>query len=895
MKLRNKILALTMLLAASHSSALTLGRVRGAAVVGQSLDLSVQVQLGSDETANSLCLEADVFHADSRQDPNRVKIVVEPTQQASTVNARITSPASVDEPMVTIYVRAGCGQKISRRYVLLADFPSESATPVAPTVVPFVAIGSTAGAVSSGASVSAPEAPSAAGSGSGAGAGDINKSDPWSLAAAPVARPTPAPKPAPRVRQTERPVGKPPRAAKPVLAEKPKVLPPVPVAAAAPAPAALVAPAPVVPTPVAAAPAAATAPVAAPAASAPPKPAAPAVPVKTVVAAKPAVPAEAGQSRLKLDPMVMLSERVASLESSTTAPAAEVSRDAQRVQSLEDSVKTLVALATKNEASLQDMRVRLQRAEADRFPVQWLYGLGFLILACLGAIAYLWSRLKARVVAPTAKDDWWSSPKPSDAVAPAAPSVPAALRESFAAKEVDLPLQDAVVPPPTQSAPRAKVPLPGTGVESRFSGPSDLNDDAISELDVSLVEMSESNFDQLMQSDKSHSALRRGPLSGQRPEQASTTKMQSLAPRTINSDQLFDVRQQADFFVSLGQTDQAIQILEKQINDHGETSPLIYLDLLQIFHSLNLKTDYRQFREDFNLLFNGRVPEFSMFTDEGRGLQDYPHVLAHITALWSTRKALMVIEASIFRDPLDERSSPFDLGAFRDLLLLHAIAQSFTVRDDVTSDLAPLRANMGASLGTHSKGARLSASGSSGSGALTGLEPSGPSALAQLDISLSTGGGLHEAGSRAAALGKGVSAGTVVNAVAGAAVPNPAAAAVPPMAATHSELDLDLDLSDFAQLVPETKKSSGETSEFSKLLRAQAPSKATSPDSLDGAQKPAAPSARAQAGSAGGAGASGAAGGSPAANASPAGADDNLLNFDLPPSTTKLNVVKPKR
>ncbi len=890
MKLRNKILALTMLLAAGHSSALTLGRVRGAAVVGQSLDLSVQLQLGSDETANSLCLEADVFHADSRQDPNRVKIVVEMTQQASTVNARITSLASVDEPMVTIYVRAGCGQKISRRYVLLADFPSESATPVAPTVVPFVAIGSTAGAPSSGASVSPADVPPTGASGSAATAGDINKSDPWSLNAAPVARPTPAPKPAPRARQTDRPLGKPPRAAKPVLAEKPQVLPPVPVpvAAAAPAPAAVVAPAPVAPTPVAAAQAAARAPIAAPAASAPAKPAAP---DKPAVAAKPVVPSEAGQSRLKLDPMTMLSERVASLESSTTAPAAEVSRDAQRVQSLEESVKTLVALATKNEASLQDMKVRLQRAEADRFPVQWLYGLGFLILACLGAIAYLWSRLRARVAAPLAKDDWWSSPKPAEAIAPAAPSVPAALRESLAAKEIDLPLQDAVPPPP---APRAKVPLPGTGVESRFSGPSDLNDDAISELDVSLVEMSESNFDQLMQSDKSHSALRRGPLSGQRPEQASTTKMQSLAPRTINSDQLFDVRQQADFFVSLGQTDQAIQILEKQINDHGETSPLIYLDLLQIFHSLNLKTDYRQFREDFNLLFNGRVPEFSMFTDEGRGLQDYPHVLAHITALWSTRKALMVIEASIFRDPLDERSSPFDLGAFRDLLLLHAIAQSFTVREDVTSDLAPLRANMGASLGTHSKGARLSASGSSGAsgaGALTGLEPSGPSALAQLDISLSTGGGLHEAGSRAAALGKGVSAG----AVAGAAIPSPAAAAVPPMAATHSELDLDLDLSDFAQLVPETKKSSGETSEFSKLLRAQGPSKATTPDSLDGAQKPAAPSSRAQAGSAGGAGASGVAGGAPAANASPAGADDNLLNFDLPPSTAKLNVVKPKR
>ena len=36
----------------------------------------------------------------------------------------------------------------------------------------------------------------------------------------------------------------------------------------------------------------------------------------------------------------------------------------------------------------------------------------------------------------------------------------------------------------------------------------------------------------------------------------------------------------------------------------------------------------------------------------------------------------MVIEASIFRDPWDDKSPPFDLAAFRDLLLLHAIAQT---------------------------------------------------------------------------------------------------------------------------------------------------------------------------------------------------------------------------
>jgi hypothetical protein len=218
-----------------------------------------------------------------------------------------------------------------------------------------------------------------------------------------------------------------------------------------------------------------------------------------------------------------------------------------------------------------------------------------------------------------------------------------------------------------------------------------MRDNPESEMDVSLVEMSESNFDNLMQSGQAHSALRKGPLPRQ-PGPQPTRAQQLEVSRTINSDQVFDVRQQAEFFVSLGQTDQAVRILESRINESGESSPLLYLDLLKIFHSLGLKQDYHQFREDFNLLFNSRVPEFSDYGDEGRSLEEYPHVLSHIAALWSTPKALMVIEASLFRDPLDDSGKPFDLAAFRDLLLLHALAQSNTKGGPVNSDLAPLSA-----------------------------------------------------------------------------------------------------------------------------------------------------------------------------------------------------------
>jgi pilus assembly protein FimV len=573
---------------------------------------------------------------------------------------------------------------------------------------------------------------------------------------------------------------------------------------------------------------------------------------------------------LTLDPLVVLTERVANLESSSSAPASDGMRDERRMQSLEESVKTLVALAAKNEASLQDMRLKVQAAQADRVPVQWLYGLVALVLACLATMAYMWSRLSAGTTSTGAKDDWWrgarSAPPAAAADATAIPQdAPPEVRQSGAAKLVSKPAG-----------------LQGAGVDSQvrsqYSSLTGLEDDPASELDVSLVEMTESNFDQLMKSGKSHSAIRPGPLSPQIEPMPATTKMQPLAARPVNSEQLFDVRQQADFFVSLGQTDQAVQILEKQINDHGETSPLIYLDLLQIFHSLNLKTDFRQFREDFNLLFNARVPEFAAFRNEGKSLEEYPHVLAHITALWSTRKALMVIEASIFRDSLDDRSTPFDLAAFRDLLLLHAIAQSFTIREEPTSDLAPLRANMA----PISKGARLSAL--PGTAAEDSVDAEGTvdialpplSGLADVDISLNSSGvNLLPTPSLPSVTGV-LNAPTTLDIIAAGSAS--ASAGAPPSGSGKLDLELDLDLSGLVALSPARpspqKASENELSDFSKLLKAQAPAG-------PGTQGHKAKSAASEAGN--------------LAQEPQAGyLADNLLDFDLSSENAKLTVAKPK-
>ena len=72
--------------------------------------------------------------------------------------------------------------------------------------------------------------------------------------------------------------------------------------------------------------------------------------------------------------------------------------------------------------------------------------------------------------------------------------------------------------------------------------------------------------------------------------------------------------------------------------------------------------------------FNVAVPEFALFRSEGRTLETYPDLLAHIEKLWDSPKVLEVLESCILRDPWEKNAKPFDLAAFKELVKLHGLA-----------------------------------------------------------------------------------------------------------------------------------------------------------------------------------------------------------------------------
>ena len=100
-----------------------LGPVHADAWVGRPLEISLPANLAAGEGRDD-CVQADVFYGDQRVKAHQVRVtMVGPPQQR---RVRVESDRVIDEPIVTVAVRAGCTNTITRSYTLLPEFPSEA-------------------------------------------------------------------------------------------------------------------------------------------------------------------------------------------------------------------------------------------------------------------------------------------------------------------------------------------------------------------------------------------------------------------------------------------------------------------------------------------------------------------------------------------------------------------------------------------------------------------------------------------------------------------------------------------------------------------------------------------------------------------------------------------------
>ncbi len=325
----------------------------------------------------------------------------------------------------------------------------------------------------------------------------------------------------------------------------------------------------------------------------------------------------------------------ASLWKAINASPEDILRDNQKLQVLEAEAKGLREQEASNKAALESLQAQLEQSNH----LRWLVvALGGALLAALLGLLYVWRR--RRPAAEGADDPaaraWWAAATAEKALDGDAVIVPGKL--GARAMDLDLDL--------------------------------DLSHDRASSLD-SLRPLSDSALD----ADSSPA-----PLSPNDRREFAASQMG--VSRSVATEELFDVQQQADFFISLGENEQAIQVLKNHLAESQEPSALAYLDLFKLYHQLGRRDEYKHLREDFNRTFNAGAPQFDQYTDEGRGLEAYENAFGRIQALWPQPRVLDVIEKSIFRDPGDAETEVFDLEAYRELLLLHAIAKDVIKREN---------------------------------------------------------------------------------------------------------------------------------------------------------------------------------------------------------------------
>ncbi len=605
----------------SSSQALQLGKHRGAAIIGQPLNIGIQATIDSPDELAAGCLDAEVFYADNRIEKSRTRLSSEKSGTApQDVLIRVRTTVAIDEPVVTIYLRTGCVQKIEKRYVVLADVVSESmagavvALPALPSQIlaPGATSQSESSKLSSAAPVSAREARREARNKRAENARRARDSQQSSLIAGSIESPAGAPVAPNAARAGKKPASS---ISKTVAPEKPK-------------------------------------------------------------------------SRLRLEPIELLAERDPALKPSselrstpTSDPAQrsaaaalwraiaaqpeDILSDSQKLKSLESAVSGLQVQMKKNELDMRALGGDVKQAQTEKYANPLVYGLSFLLfLAALG-LAFVLRKRAAETKTDDDAQPWWrkgtdqrvgwadsgqdlkSSSQASayDSAIGSDPSTSGYLAPTV--DYLDLDLSDAghksSVDSRSVGIAGALVPPPRSGIhEAKLKGEPTVN--------------LRGDFAQSM----------------------------TFAGRAVKAEELFDVQQQADFFVSLGQKDQAIEVLRHHIEESEETSALVYLDLLKLYHQLNEKLEFEAFRQEFNAKFNAEMPEFDGYSEaaSGAGLQGYPLALSRIVALWPSAKVLTVIEESMFREP-DSQTPTFDLEAYRELLLLYAMIKDMLHSDSV--------------------------------------------------------------------------------------------------------------------------------------------------------------------------------------------------------------------
>ncbi len=357
-----------LLVTATQVVAVSLGATQGSVIIGRPLDLLVQSSITASEAASGLCLEAEVLYGDTRVPATAITTGIHQTGGEGAGALRIRSTDPVNEPIVTLILRAGCTTSFRRSYTLLADEEPRVPAALQPTTVQQTVVPRPAGPA---VPIPAPQSASATSVPSTVAPSQASASDDL-LPETPIRLSEPAPRPAgvTRILSKSRP--------------QPTVYP----AEAAPQ-------------------------------------------VAPQVTGSVEQPSSAAQTRtrLQLDPVDMSSRSGVPSETETpgetsqsgpvtpseSGQAEPVASESDRQLALQQEVEALRAEQERMRLAIETLNNQLRDAQSSQSSIPWLYGAS--VLAFLLLVGYWFAlRSRRRNEIPTAdKNDrpWWESVLPA--------------------------------------------------------------------------------------------------------------------------------------------------------------------------------------------------------------------------------------------------------------------------------------------------------------------------------------------------------------------------------------------------------------------------------------------------------------------------------------------------
>ncbi|MBC3874239.1 type IV pilus assembly protein FimV [Undibacterium flavidum] len=160
-------------------------------------------------------------------------------------------------------------------------------------------------------------------------------------------------------------------------------------------------------------------------------------------------------------------------------------------------------------------------------------------------------------------------------------------------------------------------------------------------------------------------------------EETNSSIFNFFAPRggSVKVEEISDVTQEAEFWISMNDPQRAIEILSAQEQLEHPDSPVPWLFLLDLYRTVNDRAKYDQLRDRFIVFFNANIPEFDADLSQipSRHLEDFPHLMQKICDVWGENNIIPYLEALLVDDREGKRAG-FDLPVYRDILLLLGIA-----------------------------------------------------------------------------------------------------------------------------------------------------------------------------------------------------------------------------